>query len=213
MYPILSFTSEDIWQNLPVVFKDHISVSLTNWPQLPVEYKGDEEFQKRWEKILGLREAVYQRVEFLRQEKSDRPPLVRQPLETRVYLVYDSSAFESVFGNSTVEEMTELLKELLIVSDLKLVESETPIDMAQKIKKDYDSKNVAWDLFHLSVPIKDGDITTYSDPNQAIHIVAAKAPGKKCVRCWHYEEEFSSDSSFSDLCKRCAAVVEGISVS
>ncbi len=207
LYPILSFTSEDIWQNLPTVFKEHISVSLTDWPQLPADYKGDEEFQKRWEKLLGLREAVYQLVEVLRQKK-----LVRQPLETRVYLIYDSSNFRSVFGNSTPQEIKELLKELLIVSDLKLMESDTPITEAEKIKQNYKADEAAYDFFPLSAPGKEGDITV-SNSSQAIHLAAAKAPGKKCARCWHYEEEFSSDSSLSDLCKRCAAVVDGISVS
>jgi isoleucyl-tRNA synthetase len=234
--PILSFTTEEIWQNLPVAFKDHISVLLLEWPALPVEHKGDEIFRARWGKILGLREAVYQLVEVLRQNK-----IVRQPLETCVYLIYDPSVFQAIFQDFSVEKVKSLLTELLIVSDVRIVTVENgeikdvaakgrvipgPTAQADKLKsilikearsrgeeKPEDSvASLAYDCFPQNSSGKLEEITS-SDPTQALQMIAAKASGEKCARCWRMVEKVSTEPSSSGLCHRCVKVIEGIPVS
>jgi isoleucyl-tRNA synthetase len=35
-------------------------------------------------------------------------------------------------------------------------------------------------------------------------IVAAKAPGAKCPRCWHYREDVGKSEKHPEICARCA---------
>ena len=42
---------------------------------------------------------------------------------------------------------------------------------------------------------------------QSVKVVAEKARGKKCQRCWMYSETVGQDSKYPDVCQRCAKVL------
>ena len=65
MAPILSFTAEDIWMNLPYP-KEEESVFLTEFPNY--EFKLSEEEVSKWEKILELREEILKPLEIARRD-------------------------------------------------------------------------------------------------------------------------------------------------
>ena len=111
LFPILSFTTEDLWQALPVSLKETVSVQLCEWPVLEPESKADEAFQARWEKLLSFREKVYAKMEEARKEK-----VMRQPLEASVEATLPTEEYRFFLQD------TGLLKDLLIVSKLTLKE-------------------------------------------------------------------------------------------
>jgi len=65
MAPILSFTAEDIWQNIPYG-KSEESVFLADFPDY--EFLMSENELKYWEKLLELREEVIRVLEFARKD-------------------------------------------------------------------------------------------------------------------------------------------------
>ncbi|MDP2940196.1 MAG: isoleucine--tRNA ligase [Candidatus Omnitrophota bacterium] len=41
-----------------------------------------------------------------------------------------------------------------------------------------------------------------------IKIIAQKASGKKCIRCWNYEDEVGKDKNHPEICSRCVKTLE-----
>lgn len=104
--PILSFTAEEIWSNLPFQNKD--SILLASWPELPPYYK-DEALAERWTILLELKEEVNRALEKARREK-----LIGNSLEASVDLYPDDNLYEHL------QKYSSFLQALLIVSECKL---------------------------------------------------------------------------------------------
>ncbi len=66
MAPILTFTSEEIWQHLPGQHRE--SVQLSDWPATNPEWN-NQELNKRWQALLEVREEVTWALEQARKEK------------------------------------------------------------------------------------------------------------------------------------------------
>ncbi|WP_038058107.1 isoleucine--tRNA ligase [Thermodesulfobacterium hydrogeniphilum] len=98
MAPILSFTAEDIWQNLPYE-KEEISVFLTDFPSYKFELSADK--VKNWEKILEIREEILRALEIARKDYKiintflEAEVFVKAPEELKGYL--ENSAFWEYF--------------------------------------------------------------------------------------------------------------------
>lgn len=65
--PVLSFTSEEIWQYLKALKKDEASIFLTSWPKINEKYI-DKDLEQKWDKILKIRKDVLKALELKRQE-------------------------------------------------------------------------------------------------------------------------------------------------
>jgi isoleucyl-tRNA synthetase len=113
LFPILSFTAEEIWIAMPASFNNHVSVHLSDWPSLPQEYKGDEAFRSQWETMLQIRDEVYMAIEALRQEK-----IIKQSLEAKIKLFLPKEEYV------LLKEKSQILQELCIVSKLLIEESQ-----------------------------------------------------------------------------------------
>jgi len=110
MYPILSFTAEEIWQN---IYKDHEgleSVQIAEWPKSLTPYFTREEAEK-WVFYMSVRDQVYTIIEELRRDKT-----LRQSLEARVELYPDRERYDMM------KQDEELLKRFFIVSQLVINE-------------------------------------------------------------------------------------------
>ncbi len=67
--PILSFTTEDIWQHVPGVrLEGEDSIHLCRFPEPHPEW-ADADLEKRWEKLLTFRQEVSKALEIARKEK------------------------------------------------------------------------------------------------------------------------------------------------
>jgi isoleucyl-tRNA synthetase len=59
------------------------------------------------------------------------------------------------------------------------------------------------DLFIVS------DVVIEADAGAELTAAVAKAPGRKCVRCWNYSTFVGTSAAHPDFCRRCDDVVEG----
>ena len=108
MAPILSFTAEEIWQTLPERQRQAGSVHQATFPQVDARYH-DTELDKRWERLLVIREAVQAALEVQRREK-----VIGAPLEAQVVISANPATYDFL---KTYEAD---LPALFIVSQVKL---------------------------------------------------------------------------------------------
>jgi len=108
--PMLAFTSDEAWELIPGVAKGS-SVHESDWEPKAFVTSGEE--KAIWQSYLGLREQVLPELEKARQSK-----LIGKALEAQLAL-HKNNGIEAN-GAST----SEVLRELLNVSQLKLAPSE-----------------------------------------------------------------------------------------
>jgi len=106
MAPILSFTTEEVWQHLPGEKEKEISVHLTSFPKVREEYM-DQALEERWERIWEVREAVTKALEVARKEKRIGLSLdahVRLSLPDKLYSIIKpyENELKSIFIVSSV---------------------------------------------------------------------------------------------------------------
>jgi isoleucyl-tRNA synthetase len=111
--PILVFTSDEIWENLPASSGDGAqarpaSVHLAEFPEAK-QY--DEELLQRWTKLFNVRDAVLLKLEEARSQK-----IIGSSLEARVEIVASSSS--EIY--KLLEQYKPELRFIFIVSDVSL---------------------------------------------------------------------------------------------
>lgn len=110
--PVLSFTAEEIWDNLPEVMKDAESVLLTKWYENNDEWINDS-LDEKWSTIAKIRKDVNKYLEVARQGANK---IIGNSLDAKVEL-YSENAELTKFIN----ENRELLELATIVSEVKIV--------------------------------------------------------------------------------------------
>jgi isoleucyl-tRNA synthetase len=112
MAPILSFTAEEIWQQLPAGAQRQDSVHLELFPPAT----GASHDPQRWRALLALREEVARVLEAARRDKT-----IGSGLESRVTLSGRPGPFAAEFGqdwDAFLEAALPDLPGLLIVSEV-----------------------------------------------------------------------------------------------
>jgi isoleucyl-tRNA synthetase len=110
MAPVLSFTAEDIYRFVPSLVSRVSSVFLLDMPEANKKYL-DKKLEARWEKVLELKEAVYQQIEALRSTKK-----ISASIEAVVEI--------GTKGREWAKELKDILPMVLIVSQVKLVDGD-----------------------------------------------------------------------------------------
>ncbi len=105
--PILSFTAEEIWKYIP--FKKEESVFLTEFPDVNYEFL-DIELQKRWERLIEIRDEVNKALEIKRKER-----FIGNSLEAKVTLYVYENLYEFL------ERYDDFLSTLFIVSSARIL--------------------------------------------------------------------------------------------
>jgi isoleucyl-tRNA synthetase len=184
--PILVFTSDEAWENLPGQITD--SVHLAVFPAVsPASRRlsserlahseedlsaGRTQDSQRdggvilltdWERIFEVRDEVLKSLEEARNEK-----MIGSSLEAKVVLTVDEKAFRFL------EKYADQLRYIFIVSQVEL--------------KD------AGDQFGFS----------YSE------VVVQKADGEKCERCWNYSTRVGESEKYPTACERCVEALTEI---
>lgn len=110
--PILPFTTEEIWQNMPHKSSDDKShVMLNDMPKVQ-NLEISDEFLKDWEYIVSLSSDIKKALELSRKDK-----VIGSPLEAKVCIYCSKSDFEFISSH------TETLKTVLIVSEVEAVDT------------------------------------------------------------------------------------------
>ena len=123
--PILSFTAEEIWQELPHRSSDDARSVFLNEFLPATGMTCDAAFREKWDRIYAIREAVNKKLEEKRTEK-----VIGKSLEAKVVItVNDAQAAAEIAGWSE-------LKDVLIVSAVEVQTGETgDEDMTFAIEK------------------------------------------------------------------------------
>ncbi|HLA05381.1 MAG TPA: class I tRNA ligase family protein, partial [Syntrophales bacterium] len=120
--PILSFTAEEVWGDMPYYAGKESSVHLT---QFPDSSPGDHELAERWKTMLNIKAEISRAIEMARQNK-----VIGHPLDASV----DISPPENL--RSLLEDYREEMRMLLIVSQVNIVGDGA-------ITEPYDSSEIA----------------------------------------------------------------------
>jgi isoleucyl-tRNA synthetase len=89
MAPILSFTAEELWRNLPEVARGTASsVHLASFPQADPRWD-DSALAQRWEQLLKIRESVQAALEAKRRDK-----VIGSSLEAKVLIEANPDRFD-----------------------------------------------------------------------------------------------------------------------
>jgi len=108
MAPVLTFTSEEVWQHMPKPQAYPESVQLTDWPVAHPEYL-DEALDDKWTKILEIRGEITKALETARRNK-----VIGHSLDAAVSLYAEGEILTAL--TAVKEDLTTLL----IVSDVTL---------------------------------------------------------------------------------------------
>ncbi|MCK4593429.1 class I tRNA ligase family protein, partial [bacterium] len=179
--PILVFTAEEVWEQLPGEREE--SVHLADWPDL-TKWE-DEKLAERWEHFLKMRDGGFSFNTFMEVFRSKG----HNSLEAAVELIPDSK--ESYERLKLLGE--DNLKDLFIVSSVTIG---NPTDETKE------QIEAPW-IQYTILPKGENKVAT----THVIGIDITKAKGEKCPRCWHVEELVDSPTDGPKVCKRCAEVL------
>jgi isoleucyl-tRNA synthetase len=132
MAPVLSYTAEEVWQNLPETLRAVESVHLAALPEPQASY-GDESLAATWDKLLEVRGEVTKSLEEARRSKA-----IGSSLEAKVVLAANGKLAE------LLEAQRGVLPELFIVSAVGLVPLKEAPDGARK-SEEMPGLAVAWE--------------------------------------------------------------------
>ena len=128
MAPMTSYTAEEIWKYMPHRKDDNLeSVMLNYYPKVNPEYN-NEALEMKWAKLIKIKELVSKKLELERAEKR-----IGTSLEAKVILFAEGEQFDFL------KDKEELLKEIFIVSDVKVENNrrneDEEVDIGVKIAK------------------------------------------------------------------------------
>lgn len=108
LVPVLAFTTEEIYQHMPVAGERLPSVQMLEMPEVNVEYI-DLELEKKWDKIYDIRKEVLRALEVARQNK-----VIGNALEAKVDLFAGGEVLQ------LLKDMSEEWATIFIVSGVDL---------------------------------------------------------------------------------------------
>jgi isoleucyl-tRNA synthetase len=176
--PLIPFTADEIYARMPSKRAESVHLLTLNPPNSEFS---DETLASRWEFLLSLRTDALKLLETMRHKE-----VIGAPLEASLE-VYNGVKPEQPAPNVLYGGDAELLKELLIVSNVALLDDSRArayFDQAQG-REDF---NVDGRFVRVKAPLL---------------LVGRRAPGRKCQRCWMYYD----DGADPELCPRCRTVV------
>ncbi|MCL2125703.1 MAG: isoleucine--tRNA ligase [Oscillospiraceae bacterium] len=204
--PILAFTAEEIWGEMPhdaSVERD--SVLYNRMPASTVEHSFSAEQEALWDKLLRLRSDVNKALELARADK-----IVGKPLDADVTLFVGDDAAAAL---GPVLEMD--LKTLFIVSSVSVVMSAgAGVGSSAGAGASTDANADAGAGAGASADAGAGadanadagaGVAGSEFPSLSISIVPSAAP--KCSRCWVHDKDVGKSSEHPELCPRCLDVV------
>lgn len=170
MAPVLSFTAEEGFQNLPDTIKADLGQTDTVFALRfsPDATRVNDAERARWEMLASIRGVVNKAIEPKRKDG-----VIGKSLDAQI-TVYTNEKIRSLIDSADMDA-----QEFFIVSKITLD----------------DIANAPADTF-------DGDEVA------DLKIGVEAATGEKCERCWRICEDLGTDSSYTDACPRCTAVLK-----
>jgi len=180
MAPILAFTAEEVWQNMPKEKKDISlpSVHLSDWPSKNPLFAQEE--------LIGKKEDISSELKVV----IGLIPEVTKTLEEKRARGIIGSSFDAKIKLLTNNE--ERYKFLTSLKD----------DLCEIFKVSQVEILFKQDLPHLDRQSKVSASFDIAPPE------VVKAEGKKCKRCWNFRE-IGVDKEYPEICLMCLDVLKG----
>jgi isoleucyl-tRNA synthetase len=157
--PILSFTAEEVWQELRNIgLAKEESVALTAWEE--DTGKIDDEFMERWEHLFALRREVQAALEILRKDG-----VIGSSLEAEVVLHTENDRLRDLLARYVSPPHAG--------DDLASIFITSRADVADK---------------ELEAADEDGVFRSPAKGLDGVVIEVRKTGARKCARCWRREE-------------------------
>ncbi len=117
MAPMTCFTAEEIWKYMPHRKGENLeSVMLNFYPKVHKEWE-NEELERKWAKLINYRDEISKQLEVARANKE-----IGLSLEAKIEIFAEGEDYRFLSGKE------ELLKEICIVSDVKVSENRRNAD-------------------------------------------------------------------------------------
>lgn len=118
--PVLSFSAEEIWQELKNIDGNREeSVHLAQFAKVDESYYS-EELEQSWNAIHAIKDSVAKELELARNEKT-----IGNSLEAKLKLTLDKSDYE------LAKKYENDLKDILLVSEIELLQGESKIEISR----------------------------------------------------------------------------------
>jgi len=122
MAPIVSFTSEEIWQHLKSEIRNpkseiKESVFLSDFPEVEPEFI-DKELEMKWQNLLTIRDEVNKALEIKRQER-----FIGNSLEAKVNLYADDTVCKMLEGYKSFLSTLFIVSSAMVSKDIPHAES------------------------------------------------------------------------------------------
>jgi len=185
--PVLPHMAEDIWQNLPFETEDE-SVFEGGWPAELMSFA--EHDADQWAAVRNLRDDVNKQLELARNDK-----LVGASLDAAAYVYAPNDEIRSILDKldgdkdlvspSIKTNGVDELRTTLMLSQVNIVDS------IEAVKEACDEQYVG-----------EGAMS-------GCFVGVKKAEGKKCDRCWFYDDQVGNHGlTYDGLCQRCNGAIE-----
>ena len=137
MAPILSFTAEEIWRQIPGVAEEYPSVFLSDWPDVN-ESLLDDGLEARWDQLLKIRSQIYKSLQTVSQEEE-----LSNPAQVSAILYASSSDVYNL-----LDRFIDDLEEIFMVSKVRLMPADSPVP--DGIQESEDVKGVAVEIRRIA---------------------------------------------------------------
>ena len=121
--PVLSFTAEEIWQNLNKENKKEGSVFLSSWPEVD-KHMVQTQMEEEWSKLLAVRKDVLRALEISRKEG-----LIGNALQAQVDLITDNNELYEYLG-----KFKDKLETIFIVSKVEIIKASEEVSADNILK-------------------------------------------------------------------------------
>jgi len=119
--PVLTFTSEEVWQFMPQALRgETISIQLAGWPEVQIPAEEAGQLRSAYSVVLEVRETVTKALEDARNDK-----VVGKSQEAAVSLTLPADTLAVLEARGRSE-----LADLFIVADVELAEGESGVRVA-----------------------------------------------------------------------------------
>ena len=212
--PIISFTSEEVWQFMRGMDPSlEISVFLSDFEMKNLNMWKNEDLLSIYNRIYEVRELVLKALEEKRQEK-----VIGNSLEAGVVLSVPDT--ERVLLDILKKREGEL-RYIFIVSKVEVESHHVPKKELEDKRKDLDNLKekieekrkrgeTVDDALNLELEKLRKEILELEEKvksNIDIRLRVEKLNWKKCERCWNYSPEVGKFEDFPTVCERCIHVV------
>ena len=188
--PVLSFTAEEIWAEMPGERGE--SVFFATFYDGLAATQASPQQRQWWNELLAIRSATSKVLEGMRVLGS-----IGASLEAEVTLYVDADQ------RDRYAEVADELRFGFITSKLEL--------QALRDRPVYDvvAAKLGFESF-VDDEARPTALAARADlPEHEVWVVARASEAAKCVRCWHYRSDVGAHAEHPQLCERCVGNVAG----